>query len=291
MRTLYEGGTFFEGPRWHDGRWYVSDFYTQSLLSVDPDTGAAEVHAEVPAQPSGSGWLPDGTMLIVSMKDQRILRRADDGTLSTHADLSSIARNNLNDMAVSARGDAYVGEFGFDIMFGGDPERGRLFRITPEGEVSVAAEDLMFPNGGTISKDGGTLVISESFGTRMTAFDIAGDGSLENQRVWAKLGEPPAWDSLATMVDTPFAPDGNCFDSEGCVWVADALNSRASRVAEGGEIVDEVKAPEGHGLYACQLGGPDGKTLLACCAPSFLESERVDKTEAILVAYDVEVPR
>ena len=136
-------------------------------------------------QPSGLGWLPDGSLLVVSMKDQRLLRVAADGAVSTHADLSDVCGGHLNDMVVDASGRAFVGDFGFDLMGGGAPSSASVKRVDPDGTVTVVAEDLRFPNGSVITPDGGTLIVGETWGNRFTAFDIAADGSLTNRRVWA----------------------------------------------------------------------------------------------------------
>ena len=121
LSTLLEGGSFFEGPRWHDGRWWVSDFYRHRVVAVTPDGGEEEVMT-VEGQPSGLGWMPDGSLLVVSMRDHRVLRRAADGAVTEHADVSEYCGGHLNDMVVDATGRAYVGEFGFDLMAGGDPK-------------------------------------------------------------------------------------------------------------------------------------------------------------------------
>src|SRR5919199_745954 len=186
LRTVLTGGSYFEGPRWHDGSWWVSDFYTHQVTRVAPDGGATVV-TEVDAQPSGLGWLPDGTLLLVSMKDQRLLR-LDDGALSTHADLAPYCGGLLNDLVVDDAGRAYVGDFGFDLMGGGEFAPTSLKRVDPDGTVTVVAEDLYFPNGSVITPDGGTLVVGETWGNRFTAFDLAADGSLSNRRVGGRGG-------------------------------------------------------------------------------------------------------
>ena len=182
---LVRGGTFFEGPRWHEGAWWVSDFYSHRVLRVSTD-GREEVVAEVAAQPSGLGFLPDGTLLIVSMKDRRVLRRLADGTLTTHADLSDCTGGHANDMVVDGQGRAWVGNFGFDIFGGAAPAATSLLRVDADGAVSVAAEGLMCPNGTVISADGRTLVVAESFAARLTAFTITADASIRRETRSAK---------------------------------------------------------------------------------------------------------
>ena len=154
LTTLLEGGAFFEGPRWRDGRWWVSDFYGHTVMTVDPDGSDATVMS-VEQQPSGLGWMPDGSLLVVSMKDHRVLRRGPTGEVSVHADLSEQCAGHLNDMVVDGRGRAYVGEFGFDLMGFADPAPGKLMRVDPDGAVSVLDDELMFPNGSVITPDGG----------------------------------------------------------------------------------------------------------------------------------------
>src|SRR4051794_16528277 len=173
MQTLLEGGHFYEAPRWHDGRWWVSDFYAHTVTAIGPD-GGAEVILEIDGQPSGLGWLPDGSLLVVSMRDQTVLRRAPDGAVSVHADISEHCGGLANDMIVDEQGRAYVGNFGFDLMHFADPAPTVLVRVDPDGSVSVAAEDLLFPNGSII--DGDTLIVAETLGGRFTAFRREPDG-------------------------------------------------------------------------------------------------------------------
>jgi sugar lactone lactonase YvrE len=291
METLLEGGSFFEGPRWHDGRWWVSDFYRHVVLTVDPDGTASEVMT-VEAQPSGLGWMPDGSLLVVSMRDRRVLRRTPDGEVALHADIAGLCGGHANDMVVDAHGRAYVGNFGFDLMSGQDPAAANLVRVDPDGTAGVAAEDLLFPNGSVITPDGRTLIVGETAGARYTAFTIGDDGSLSDRRVWAQIApEPPQGGPLGEMLaQLKFGPDGCALDAEEHIWSADAMGARAARVAPGGEIVDEVRAPEGLGVFACMLGGDDGRTLLLCCAPDFAEHERSAAREAVLLTTTVAVP-
>lgn len=289
VSTLFEGGGFFEGPRWHDGTWWVSDFYRHTVSRIAAD-GTEEVVVEVAAQPSGLGWLPDGSLVISSMKDRRVLRFAD-GSLDVLADLSDLAGGHLNDLVTDASGRTYVGNFGFDLMGGGAPAAADLIRVDPDGTVSVAATDLHFPNGTVITPDGRTLIVGETTGNRATAFTIEADGSLTDRRPWAAFGEVPVADSFAEgLGQIKVAPDGCTLDAEGCIWFADALGNRCIRVAEGGRILDEVRVPGDLGIYACALGGPDGTTLLLCAAPDFFEHNRAAAREAVLFTVEVDVP-
>ncbi|MGI5130813.1 SMP-30/gluconolactonase/LRE family protein [Pseudonocardia sp. CA-107938] len=284
--VVLEGYSFLEGPRWHDGRIWVSDFYTNQVVSARSDGSDVRVEAEVPAQPSGLGWLPDGRLLVVSMRDQRILRRESDGSLVEHADLSAHCGGLLNDMLVDDQGRAYAGNFGFDLMGGGEPRTADLVRVDPDGTVAVVAEDLWFPNG--MVKIGDTLVVNETLGNRISEFDVAPDGSLGARRDFAVFGDLPTGDDLGTVLgQTRVGPDGSAVDSEGGVWIADALGQRAARV-RGGEIVDTVDV--GTGVYALALGGEDGRTLFLCTAPDFAEHARRAAREARLLAVTVEVP-
>ncbi|GAA4555751.1 SMP-30/gluconolactonase/LRE family protein [Pseudonocardia xishanensis] len=289
MDVVLEKLSFLEGPRWRSGRVWVSDFYTHRVLSAAEDGSDLRVEAAVPAQPSGTGVLPDGRMLIVSMRDHKILRREDDGTLVTHADLSGLARGVLNDMAVDPQGRCWVGCFGFDLMGGAPLATAPLIRVDPDGSAEVVANDLHFPNGAVC--DGHTLVVAESFGDRMSAFTVQPDGSLSARRDWARFGDPPTSTDLAEVLPTlSVVPDGIAEpDAEGAIWVADADHHRAVRVREGGEILDEVAVPEGQ-TYAVALGGADGRTLFLAVAPSFLEHERAHTRDAVLLSTRVEVP-
>ncbi|MQA13044.1 MAG: gluconolactonase [Pseudonocardiaceae bacterium] len=288
LDVVASGFSFLEGPRWHDGRLWVSDFYTHRVVAVSAQ-GEVETVAEVPQQPSGLGWLPDGRMLAVSMRDRRLLRREDSGRLVEHADLSQLASWHLNDMVVDAAGRAYVGNFGFDLMGGAPMRPANIVRVDPDSTATVVAEDMLFPNGMAITPDGATLIAAESFGQRLTAFDVDGDGSLRNRREWARFGAVPETDDLnEALAGITLVPDGMCLDTEGAVWVADAIGHRVVRVRDG-EIVDEVSAGD-LGVFACMLGGDDGRTLFLCTAPSFAEHERRDTREAVLLSATVQVP-
>lgn len=246
---LTRGLHFGEGPRWHDGRLWYSDFYAHAISSVGSggDT-RVEVQLNNGAQPSGLGWLPDGRLIFVSMLDRRLVRREADGTLVTHADLSSIATWHCNDMVVDASGRAYVGNFGFDIESAfaadaaGEPERvertnATLAIVHPDGTVETGPRDLGFPNGSVITPDGTTLIVAETMASRLSAFTIGEDGRLSDRRVWAEV--------------PGVVPDGICLDAEGAIWVANALAPEAVRVAEGGTITHKVHT--GNNCFACML--------------------------------------
>ena len=286
--TLISGLSFTECPRWRDGRLYVSDFYTQRVLAVAMD-GTAETFARVSQQPSGLGFLPDGRMLIVSMRDRKVLRREADGSLVEHADLSDLAPWYLNDMLVDHDGRAWVGNFGFDLMSGAPASTTVLICVEPDGTAKVVADGLGFPNGMALTPDGRTLIVAESTMNQLSAFNVT-PGSLSERRTWAAFGDSPISTDIGEMLaQVAVVPDGICLDAEGAVWVADAAHSRLIRVAEGGRILDERKT-DGAGVFACMLGGDDGRTLFACVAPTFQEAEASANHQASILMTTVEVP-
>jgi sugar lactone lactonase YvrE len=290
LHTLLGDGAFFESPRWHEGRWWVSDFYRHLVLTVDPDGTPGEV-LEVDGQPSGLGWMPDGSLLVVSMRDHRILRWSEDAGASVHADVSEYCGGHLNDMVVDGTGRAYVGNFGFDLMGGADPAPAALIRVDPDGTSQVVADDLLFPNGSVITPDGRTLIVGETAGARYSAFTIQDDGSLSDRRIWAQVAPAPELTTLGeTLGQLQFGPDGCGLDAEGHIWAADEVGARCVRLAPGGEIVDEIAAPEGLNFFACMLGGEDGRTLLICAAPDFAEANRMAAREALLLTTTVDAP-
>ncbi|HEY5334443.1 MAG TPA: SMP-30/gluconolactonase/LRE family protein [Mycobacteriales bacterium] len=286
--TVVDGLSFSECPRWHENRIWFVDFYTSRVLSATESGGDLRVEAEVPNQPSGLGWLPDGRLLVVSMRDARLLRREADGSLVTHAELGPYVGGHPNDMVVDDRGRAFVGNFGFDLMAGGAVAPASLVRVDPDGSVTVVADDLWFANGSVITDDG-VLLVDETFGNRVSAFDITQDGELTNRRTWARFGDLPTDTDLALVLrQIAVAPDGCGLDAEGALWIADAHRGRLLHVREGGEILEEIDP--GTGVFACMLGGHDGRTLFACTAPDFQEQARRTAREGALVAIRVDVP-
>jgi sugar lactone lactonase YvrE len=289
LETLLEGGTFYECARWHRGRWYVSDFYAHRVLAVDPEGGAEEVMSV--QQPAGLGFLPDGALLAVSMTGHRVWRRSADGEPELYADLSAISRGEANDMVVHASGRAYVGHYGYDLMTREPPREATLIRVESDGSAHAAAEGLRFPNGSLITPDGGTLIVAETIASRFSAFTIGEDGSLSDGRVWGQVAPTPELDELDerySQVD--FAPDGCTLDAEGCIWAGDSLHRRAARIAPGGEILEEIPAPEDRAFYGAMLGGEDGRTLLLCAAPDWREERPEGELASELYTTRVEVP-
>ena len=272
-QLLVQGLAFAEAPRWHAGELWFSDFFLQQVLRVD---AAGQLHevAKVMAQPSGLGWLPDGRLLAVSMLDHKLLRL--DGSAWTEvADLGPFAGGPCNDMVVDARGGAYVGNFGFDL-FAQPPQRqpAALVYVPAGGAPRVVAQGLEFPNGAVITPDGATLIIGETFGKRLTAFDIAPDGSLHQRRVWAEL--------------SPAAPDGICLDAEGAVWVACPRSNEFLRVREGGDVLQRV--PCDRQAIACVLGGADGRRLFMVCGRVRPAQASLADRAGQITWVDVDVP-
>jgi len=258
--VMSEGHTFLEAPRWHDGQLYASDFFTQRVLTWRGD-GPPETVCEVSQMPSGLGWTPDGDMLV-SMLDRRVLR-LDDGELVEVADLNEHAPWHGNDLVADAAGGAYVGNFGWDE--GSDPEIRStvLLYVDRAGNVSVAADDLVCPNGMAITPDGETLFVNETFAARVTAFDRADDGTLSNRRTWAAFLDQPPGTLPELLAADVILPDGMALDAEGALWLGDCRGAGTARVTEGGEIVDFVSTGD-HAAFAVALGGEDGRTLFLC---------------------------
>jgi sugar lactone lactonase YvrE len=245
------GLLFGECPRWHEGRLWFSDFYDHAVLSVSPE-GDRRVEVAFDGEPAGLGWLPDGRLLINSRLDRAVMRREEDGTIVRHGTLTPWATWHANDMVVADNGQAYAGNFGFDLdgLYDGSQPASAIrstsiVRVDPDGSSCEAASDLAFPNGAVITPDGATLIVAESMGGRLSAFDRAADGTLTNRREWAA----PA----------SVAPDGICLCADGTVWMANALAPECLRVAEGGEVLERVRTSQN--CYACMLGDDDRLTL------------------------------
>jgi sugar lactone lactonase YvrE len=271
LKPLLQGLMFPEGPRWHDGRLWFSDMHAHQVRTVDLE-GRAETICEVPAWPSGLGWLPDGRLLIVSMTDRKLLR-LEGGQLKTHADLGKLASYHCNDMVVDGRGRAYVGNFGYDLLKGSTPKQAELVMVNPDGSARVVAEQLDFPNGTVVTPDGKTLVVGESMGHRLTSYEIAADGSLSNRRVWAELGKA--------------VPDGIALDAENAIWVASPMSKELLRVRRGGTIAERVECDAMP--IACALGGPNRKTLFVLLSESIDPDECRTKKSARIDTMEVGV--
>src|SRR5215216_674072 len=247
LQTLMTDIAFGESPRWHNDRLWFADWGAQEVVAVDLD-GVSEVVVRVdfPSFPLSIDWLPDGRLLIVSARDGLLLRREPDGSLVTHADLSALSAKGhpWNEMVVDGRGNAYINNTGFDFP-GGEFAPGTVALLTPDGTARQVADGVAFPNGMAVTPDNSTLICAESYGKRLTAFDITADGSLSNRRVWADLDDG--------------VPDGICLDADGAVWYGDVPNKRCVRVREGGEVLQTIELDRG--CFACMLGGVDRRTL------------------------------
>jgi sugar lactone lactonase YvrE len=245
--TLLTGLAFGESPRWHDGRLWVADWGAREILAVDRE-GEREVIVKVsfPSFPLCFDWLPTGQLLLVSSREERLLRLESGGELLTHADLNDLAQKGhpWNEIVIDGRGNAYLNNQGFDFP-GGQFAPGTIALLTPDGTARQVTDGIAFPNGMAVTPDNSTLIVAESYGNRLTAFAIDASGNLSNRRVWAETGTDH--------------PDGICLDAEGALWYADVGNKHCVRVREGGEVLQTIELDRG--CFACMLGGADGKTL------------------------------
>jgi len=271
-KTLLDGLSFPEGPRWHEGKLWFSDMQAGRVMTVDRD-GKCENIIDVPGAPSGLGWLPDGRLLVVSMIDRRLLRLEPWGLVEV-ADLNELASYHCNDMVVDHDGKAYIGNFGFDYAANAPVEPAEIVLVTSDGEARVVVKEVYFPNGTVITPDNQTLIVAETWGNCLTAFDIESDGSLANRRIWAKL--------------EGVFPDGICLDAEGAIWVAAPHPGEVIRVLKGGEITHRVNVSTRP--YACMLGGDERCTLFVCTADSAIPDEVRAAPGGKIETIDVEVP-
>lgn len=243
-KTVLDDLAFPEAPRWHDGALWFSDMHAHQIVRLE-ENGTRRTIASFDGPVSGLGWLANGRLLVVAMEEKKLLRQQADGSFVTHGDLSGIATGICNDMVVDAQDNAFIGNFGFSLHPPEEPRPARLARVAPDGAVSTAAENMMFPNGSVITPDGKTLIVGESFAAQLTAFDLNG-GSLSNRRVWAALPQGAV-------------PDGICLDAEGAIWSASPTSSEVIRIKEGGEVFARIATEQL--AIACMLGGADRKTL------------------------------
>jgi sugar lactone lactonase YvrE len=279
VTTLLGGLTFPESPRWRDDRLYFSDIYASEVIKVDLE-GSYEIVAAM-SMPSGIGWTPDGEMLVVSMDMPPQLWRVADGATMVSTDLSDVAQWPCNDMVIDGQGSVYVGQLGFAIPpddAGDDqtdpPQEAPLVLVRPDGPRTASHELLACGNGMAITGDGQTLIVAETFASKITAFSIATDGSLADRRLFAQLDD---------------MPDGLCLDDEGAVWAAVLQTGRFIRVVEGGGVTDEIVLPEGRKAIACVLGGADRKTLFLCTTGSLAKQEVLSQRDGRIEMTSVEV--
>ena len=268
-----EGIIFPEGPRWHDGKLWFSDMHGERVMTVDT-RGKLEPIVSVPGRPSGLGFDSRGRLLIVSMRDRRLLRLENE-RLETVSDMSALMAGDANDMVVDADGRAFIGNFGFDLFAGAEPRPSRLVAVEPGGEARVVAEDLAFPNGAVITPDGKSLILAETFAGTLTAFNLKSDGSLSGRRFFAHLGDRQ--------------PDGICLDAEGAVWASCFGQDEFIRIWEGGDIAARVAVP-GRRAVACMLGGEDRRTLFMLTAETTIEELSQGKSKGRIETARVDVP-
>ena len=254
LQTLMTGIGLGESPRWHEGRLWFSDWVAEEVIALDLEENS-EVITEVHSLPFSIDWLPNGPMLITS--GQKLIRMEPDGSLVTHVDLSSLSEHDWNEIVVDGRGNAYLNNIEFDLMAGEEFRPGIVALVTPEGSARQVADGVAFPNGMAVTPDGSTLIIAESYATKLTAFDIEAEGDLTNRRVWAELDGPP---------------DGICIDAEGAVWAG--AGNRCLRIREGGEVLQAIELDRF--CFACILGGPDRSTLFMMAA-EFGGTEKIGK--------------
>jgi sugar lactone lactonase YvrE len=246
IETVLEGRVFGESARWHNGRLWFSDWGTQEIIAMQPG-GKSEVMVRLPfkAFPFCFDWLPDGRLLIASASAQPLLRKETDGALVPHADLSGFPAYGWNEIVVDGRGNAYINGSDFDLMGGGKFRPGIIVMVTPDGIVRQVADGIAFPNGMAVTPNNATLILAESYGKKLTAFDIAPDGSLSHRRTWADLGDG--------------VPDGICLDDRDDIWYGDVPNKRCVLVREGGEVLRSIQLDRG--CFSCVLGGENKQTL------------------------------
>jgi len=244
--TLLKDLALVESPRWHDNRLVFSDWGAGEVLAADLD-GGRELITPIEAMPFCLDRLPDGRLLIVA--GHQLLVHESGGSLRPYADLGSLSTKPWNDIVTDGRGNTYVNNIGFDFPEG-EYAPGLIALIKPDGTAHQAADGLAFPNGMAVTPDNATLIVAESYGGVLSAYDIAADGDLSNRRVWADLQGA--------------APDGICIDAEGAVWFAEVPGRRCVRVREGGEVLQMITSELG--CFACMLGGPEGTTLFVTAA-------------------------
>jgi len=272
-KVLLSDLEFPEGPRWRNGKLYFSDAVSGKVIAVD-DKGKSETIIQMQDFTSGLGFLNDGRMLVVSMQKRRLMRLDLDG-LKIHADLSKLTDYNCNDCVTDAKERTYIGNWGSKTPEPpSDPTT--IILVTRDGKASIVAEGLLFPNGCIVTPDNKTFIVGESHGGRLTAFDIEPSGNLTNRRTWAEF--------------EGFSPDGICLDEEGAIWVANPSNAEVLRILEGGEITSSVKVKDTN-VYACCLGGEDGRTLFMCTNQLFYGKRTSGKIEFVKVEVPgVEIP-
>tara|TARA_B100001027_G_scaffold208648_1_gene174121 strand:- start:90 stop:1016 length:927 start_codon:yes stop_codon:yes gene_type:complete len=300
LKKLTGGLYFGEGPRWHENKLWFSDFYSHKVMTLD-ENNSLETVCEVPSQPSGLGWLPNGDLLIVSMLDRKILKFSE-GSISVHADLSEYVEHKCNDMVVSRDGTAYVGNFGMGDA-GESMNSTHLMIVKSDGTVLKGPDNLLFPNGTVITEDGKKLIVAETLGAKLTSFDIEDNGELINRKLWARtsplfslliikflssLGFDLSKVDFSRYSKNLHVPDGICLDEKNGIWIASPTSKAVVRIEKGGNITDIISTPKG--AFACMLGGKDRKTLYVIISNSSDPEEAQASPEGEIHSIEVEIP-
>ena len=300
LKKLTGGLYFGEGPRWHENKLWFSDFYSHKVMTLD-ENNSLETVCEVPSQPSGLGWLPNGDLLIVSMLDRKILRFSE-GSISVHADLSEHVEHKCNDMVVGRDGTAYVGNFGMGDA-GESLNSTHLMIVKSDGTVLKGPDNLLFPNGTVITEDGKNLIIAETLGAKLTSFDIEDNGELTNRKLWARtsplfslliikflssMGFDLSKVDFSKYSKNLHVPDGICLDEKNGIWIASPTTKAVVRIEKGGNITDIINTPKG--AFACMLGGKERKTLYVIISNSSDPEEAQASPEGEIHSIEVEIP-
>ena len=300
LKKLTGGLYFGEGPRWHENKLWFSDFYSHKVMTLD-ENNSLETVCEVPSQPSGLGWLPNGDLLIVSMLDRKILRFSE-GSISVHADLSEHVEHKCNDMVVGRDGTAYVGNFGMGDA-GESLNSTHLMIVKSDGTVLKGPDNLLFPNGTVITEDGKNLIIAETLGAKLTSFDIEDNGELTNIKLWARtsplfslliikflssMGFDLSKVDFSKYSKNLHVPDGICLDEKNGIWIASPTTKAVVRIEKGGNITDTINTPKG--AFACMLGGKERKTLYVIISNSSDPEEAQASPEGEIHSIEVEIP-
>ena len=300
LKKLTGGLYFGEGPRWHENKLWFSDFYSHKVMTLD-ENNSLETVCEVPSQPSGLGWLPNGDLLIVSMLDRKILRFSE-GSISVHADLSEYVAHKCNDMVVGRDGTAYVGNFGMGDA-GESLNSTHLMIVKSDGTVLKGPDNLLFPNGTVITEDGKNLIIGETLGAKLTSFDIEDNGELTNRKLWARtsplfslliikflssMGFDLSKVDFSKYSKNLHVPDGICLDEKNGIWIASPTTKAVVRIEKGGNITDTINTPKG--AFACMLGGKERKTLYVIISNSSDPEEAQASPGGEIHSIEVEIP-
>jgi sugar lactone lactonase YvrE len=272
LKTVLDGGRYFEGPRWHNGRLWFVDCMARTLLSIGP-SGVQEHAVVADDTPCGLGVLPGGDIVVLTMFKKRLLRFAD-GKLTLYADLSELATGTIDDMIVDGQGRAYVGDLGFNLPPpDGRGAVGRIVLVMPDGSARVVADGLRFPNGIAVSSDHRRLVVAEMDGACLADYDIAPNGNLSFRGRLGHISDP----------------DGICLDSDGSVWVASFTEDAFIRIGRDGAERERI-AVSGRRALACALGGPDRRTLFCLSAATSYEELREGKSVSRIDVVEVDTP-